>query len=79
MATLRKSQPPPPPPPPPPVMRSLVALKYCKPAGYEIREMPTPAIQDPDQILVRVHAATIITGDTQAASEELKMLVGKTR
>ena len=61
------------------MMRSLVAPEYCEPAGYEIREMPTPTIEDPDHILVRVHAAKIITGDTQVASGKLKMLAGKTR
>ena len=60
-------------------MRSLVAPKYCEPAEYEIREVPVPSITEPDQILVRVHAANIITGDTQAASGRLKMLTGKNR
>lgn len=65
------------PSPPPAMMRSLVAPRYCEPAEYEIEEMPVPSITEPDQILVRVHAAAIVTGDTQAASGKLKMLTGK--
>ncbi|RYP65448.1 hypothetical protein DL771_008320 [Monosporascus sp. 5C6A] len=58
-------------------MRSLVAPKYCLPAEYEVRDVPTPAIKGPKDILVKVHAAAIITGDTQLASGMLRVLVGK--
>ncbi|KAK7757948.1 hypothetical protein SLS62_000326 [Diatrype stigma] len=51
----------------PPTMRSLVAPTYCKPAGYEIQEVPTPTIQGPNDILIQVHAAGIMTADTLMA------------
>jgi threonine dehydrogenase-like Zn-dependent dehydrogenase len=45
-------------------MRALVATKACKPDRYEIMEVPTPTITEPTQVLLRVHAATIDTGET---------------
>ncbi|RYP41892.1 hypothetical protein DL767_000721 [Monosporascus sp. MG133] len=58
-------------------MRSLVAPKYCLPAEYEVQDVPTPAIKGPKDILVKVHVAAILTGDTQLASGKLRMLVGR--
>ncbi|KAK3321357.1 chaperonin 10-like protein [Cercophora scortea] len=49
-------------------MRSLVARTYCNPAQYEIIDMPVPTIKRPDEVLIRVHAAGISTGDTQFAA-----------
>ncbi|RYP29207.1 hypothetical protein DL766_005494 [Monosporascus sp. MC13-8B] len=58
-------------------MRSLVAPKYGLPAEYEVRDVATPTIKGPKDILVKVHAAAIITGDTQLASGKVTMLMGK--
>lgn len=51
----------------PKTMRSLVAPKYCEPAEYEVVEMPVPEIKEPTGVLIKVHAAGIMTGDTQIA------------
>jgi NADPH:quinone reductase-like Zn-dependent oxidoreductase len=56
-------------------MRSLVAPTYCKPIGYEVRDMPTPAIQKPGDVLVKVHASSLITGDTQLANGMFRFFV----
>ncbi|CAM1504721.1 Fc.00g023120.m01.CDS01 [Cosmosporella sp. VM-42] len=52
----------------PPTMRSLIAPKKCKPAQYEVTEMATPTITNPRQVLLKMKAAAINTGDTQMAS-----------
>lgn len=49
----------------PKTMRALAAPKAGRPDGYEIMEVPTPTITEPTQVLLRVHAATIDTGETQ--------------
>ncbi|KAK4149867.1 GroES-like protein [Chaetomidium leptoderma] len=49
-------------------MRSLAVRKYCQPSGYEVLELPVPTITKPDDVLIRVHAAGIMTGDTQMAN-----------
>ncbi|KAJ4146391.1 hypothetical protein NW754_001856 [Fusarium falciforme] len=58
----------------PPTMRSLVAPKRCSPSGFEIMERPTPKITKPEQVLLRMRAAAISTGDTQFASGMLRIL-----
>lgn len=51
----------------PATMRSLAVSKFCKPEDYEVMELPVPVIKNPGDVLVRVHAAIIATGDTQYA------------
>jgi hypothetical protein len=51
----------------PATMRSLVAPKRCTPADYQVVDMPTPTITEPGQVLLRMRAAAINTGDTQFA------------
>ncbi|KAK3356631.1 chaperonin 10-like protein [Lasiosphaeria hispida] len=48
-------------------MRSLAVRKYGKPSQYELLDLPIPAITNPDDVLIRVHAAAIMTGDTLIA------------
>lgn len=49
----------------PQTMRSLAVRQYSKPSGYEVLQLPIPIISRPGDILIRVHAASIQTGDTQ--------------
>ncbi|KAH8200388.1 hypothetical protein TruAng_005417 [Truncatella angustata] len=56
-------------------MRSLVAPKPCKPSGYEIVDLPLPPISNADEMLVKVHACGLMTGDTQVASGSMSFLV----
>lgn len=58
----------------PKTMRSLVAPTFCNPDKYEIAEMPVPSIEKPNEILIKVHAASIATGDTQMAKGMFKLL-----
>lgn len=51
----------------PETMRSLVAPKPCLPAKYEVMEMPVPSIKKDSDVLVRIHACGINTGDCQFA------------
>jgi len=59
----------------PKTMRGLVATKYGPPSTYEVIELPVPAIEKPEEVLIKVHAGSIMTGDTQFASGMFKMLV----
>ncbi|KUI55836.1 hypothetical protein VP1G_03171 [Cytospora mali] len=56
-------------------MRALVAPKYCKPEEYEVIELPVPEINAPDEVLIRMHAASIQTGDCTFASGTAKMFM----
>lgn len=57
----------------PETMRALVAPKACKPAEYELRDIPTPSIAGPTEVLLRVHAAGMNTGELQMAAGHLGM------
>ncbi|OAG33978.1 hypothetical protein AYO21_11878 [Fonsecaea monophora] len=52
----------------PRTMKSLVAPRYCTPAGYEVVEVPVPELKKPHEVLVRMRAACVNPGDTQVAS-----------
>lgn len=59
----------------PTAMRALVAPKPCRPDGYEIAQLPVPEITEPSQVLIRMHAAAIQTGDCQFASGSARMFL----
>ncbi|KUI70179.1 hypothetical protein VM1G_05686 [Cytospora mali] len=59
----------------PTTMRALVAPKYCKPENYEVIELPVPEINAPDEVLIRIHAASIQAGDCTVASGTAKMFM----
>ncbi|KAI0457351.1 alcohol dehydrogenase [Xylaria acuta] len=61
----------------PSTMRSLVAPKFCTPSGYEVIDMPLPTIKKPDDVLIRVYAGGVQTGDTQRAYGATRILPGK--
>ncbi|KAI1748364.1 alcohol dehydrogenase [Xylaria castorea] len=61
----------------PSTMRSLVAPKFCTPSGYEVIDMPLPTIKKPDDVLIRVYAGGVQTGDTQRARGATRILPGK--
>ncbi|CAK7202472.1 hypothetical protein SEUCBS139899_005195 [Sporothrix eucalyptigena] len=57
----------------PKTMRALVAPRYCQPSDYEIIEVPVPTIDFPDDVFIKVHAATVQTGDTQIAGGKMRL------
>ncbi|KAF3057344.1 hypothetical protein GL218_05969 [Daldinia childiae] len=61
----------------PKTMRSLVAPKYSWPTGWEVANMPVPMVKNPKDILIKIHAASISTGDTQLARGAARYIVGE--
>ena len=55
----------------PETMRSLVAPERCTPERFEVRDMPTPTITLPTQVLIRVHAGSVTPGELQAFSDTM--------
>jgi NADPH:quinone reductase-like Zn-dependent oxidoreductase len=49
-------------------MRALVVPRFCKPDGYVVMDMPVPSLERPDDMLIKVHASGLMTGDTLVAS-----------
>ena len=58
----------------PKTMRGLAVRKYGLPSTYEIMELPVPTIEKPHDVLIKVHAGNIMTGDTQFANGMLRPL-----
>ncbi|KAH6675661.1 chaperonin 10-like protein [Halenospora varia] len=57
-------------------MRALALSKYCKPSEYAFATLPVPEIKEPDEILIRVKAASVNPVDVKMASG-LGKLLGK--
>ncbi|RFU26314.1 hypothetical protein B7463_g10020, partial [Scytalidium lignicola] len=58
----------------PATMRALALSKFCKPSEYGLATLPTPEITQPDELLIKVHAASVNPIDVKMASGVAKML-----
>ena len=54
-------------------MRSLAIPKYSTPDKYYVIDHPSPTITSPDDVQVKVHAASINPVDVKLASGMAKM------
>lgn len=54
-------------------MKAIVWTKYGAPDGLQLREVPTPAPRE-QEVLIRVHAATVSTPDTEFRRLNLPIL-----
>lgn len=55
-------------------MRAIALAKYCKPDEYEVATLPTPEITKPDEVLIKVHAASVNPVDVKLASGMMKAM-----
>lgn len=54
-------------------MLLLNTLFYSSPSDYVVSDLPKPQIDDPKDVMVRVHAASINPIDVKKADGALKM------
>jgi NADPH:quinone reductase-like Zn-dependent oxidoreductase len=54
-------------------MRAIALAAYGKPSQYDIATLPTPQITKDDEVLIKVHAASINPVDVKLASGAAKM------
>ena len=57
----------------PKTMRALVAPRQGPPSLYEVRDVPTPTTLSPTQVLLRVHAVGMNTGELQLIQGDLRL------
>jgi NADPH:quinone reductase-like Zn-dependent oxidoreductase len=57
----------------PATMRALAIAAYGKPSTFGIATVPTPQITQPDEVLIKVHAASINPIDIILADGALKI------
>lgn len=49
-------------------MRALAITSYTTPENYQLLDVETPSITAPEEVLIKVHAASINPADTKLAS-----------
>jgi NADPH:quinone reductase-like Zn-dependent oxidoreductase len=54
-------------------MRAIALAAYGKPSQYDIATLPTPQVTKDDEVLIKVHAASINPVDVKLASGVAKM------
>jgi NADPH:quinone reductase-like Zn-dependent oxidoreductase len=59
-------------------MLALALAQYGSPKDYNVATIPTPTISKPDEILIKVHAASINPIDVKMATGIAKMMVTET-
>jgi NADPH:quinone reductase-like Zn-dependent oxidoreductase len=52
-------------------MRAIALSQFSKPANYNIASLPVPAINKPNELLIKVHAASINPVDVKMASPQV--------
>jgi len=62
----------------PQTMRAFIAPVYGPPSIFELADIPTPKITKPNQVLIKVHAASINPSDMHAASGAFKLALPST-
>lgn len=53
-------------------MLSLNTPTYSPPSGYQLSELPKPVLEDSNDVIINVHAASINPIDVKKASGILK-------
>jgi NADPH:quinone reductase-like Zn-dependent oxidoreductase len=56
------------------MMRSLAIEEYCIPDDYQILCLPIPKVSAPDDVLIKVHGASINPIDVKIASGAAKFV-----
>lgn len=54
-------------------MLAVTAPRYTDPAGYELSQLPIPNVTEPNDVVVRVHAASINPVDVKIAAGAMKI------
>jgi NADPH:quinone reductase-like Zn-dependent oxidoreductase len=52
----------------PTTMRAIALTKFCTPAEYNLGTLPVPKITKPDELLIRVRAASVNPVDVKLAT-----------
>jgi NADPH:quinone reductase-like Zn-dependent oxidoreductase len=59
-------------------MRAIVLSKYVKPAEYNLASVPVPTINKEDEVLIKVHAASVNPVDVKMAAGAMKAMLNAT-
>jgi NADPH:quinone reductase-like Zn-dependent oxidoreductase len=57
----------------PTTMRAIALTKFCKPNEYNLGTLPVPEITKPDELLIRVRAASVNPVDVKMASRSVNL------
>lgn len=59
-------------------MLAVVSPVYCDPAGYQVSNIDQPEITEPDDVIIKVHAASINPVDVKVAAGAFKLALPHT-
>ncbi|THC97208.1 hypothetical protein EYZ11_003317 [Aspergillus tanneri] len=55
-------------------MRAIAISSYSTPSGYELRDLPKPELRRENDVIIKVHAASVNPVDVKLASGQMKMV-----
>ena len=58
-------------------MLSITIPSFSAPSGYQLSTVPRPAVLEPTDVVIEVHAASINPIDVKKASGALKMAMSE--
>jgi hypothetical protein len=56
-------------------MLAINIPEYTSPANYQLSELPKPVVEDPKDVLIKVHAASVNPVDVKKAGGALKSVM----
>lgn len=56
-------------------MRAIALTKFSNPSDYDHASLPVPQIKDQDEVLIKIHAASVNPVDVKMASPSVGKLM----
>ena len=56
-------------------MTCVIAAAFTDPRGYQLSQLPMPTVNEPTDVVMRVHAASVNPVDVKKAAGVLKLAV----
>lgn len=58
-------------------MKAIAISTFTDPSGYELMSLPCPTIQQPNEIIIKVHSASVNPVDLKKANGIFKLAISE--